>query len=238
VGINGADLYLMGGQFGNSPSYQGKIADAVIVLQSSPGAPSDPFKDVVAVKNTADLIRYFRKITVDYATLSTLGNVQSSVALEVLGQETLSGAATDRMRVAVSGTNVSTPLVYDMWVDSQGIIRKLLQGTFEYPYPMSNTIGAGMVSGVLLALAAADSPTVKAALNNQLANNAAVKQGTRNTSVSGIPVQQFTLTVSTTLSVSFELDLSDFGNFSMATRMRTVLQSTTTTFQMRDIQLR
>jgi hypothetical protein len=125
-----------------------------------------------------------------------------------------------------------------MWVDSQGIIRKLLQGTFEYPYPMSNTIGAGMVSGVLLALAAADSPTVKAALNNQLANNAAVKQGTRNTSVSGIPVQQFTLTVSTTPSVSFELDLSDFGNFSIATRMRTVLQSTTTTFQMRDIQLR
>jgi hypothetical protein len=94
------------------------------------------------------------------------------------------------------------------------------------------------VSGVLLALAAADSPTVKAALNNQLANNAAVKQGTRNTSVSGIPVQQFTLTVSTTPSVSFELDLSDFGNFSIATRMRTVLQSTTTTFQMRDIQLR
>jgi hypothetical protein len=64
------------------------------------------------------------------------------------------------------------------------------------------------------------------------------EQGTRNTSVSGIPVQQFTLTVSTTPSVSFELDLSDFGNFSMATRMRTVLQSTTTTFQMRDIQLR
>lgn len=238
VGINGADLYLMGGQFGNSPRYQGKIADAVIVLQSSPGAPSDPFKDVVAVKNTADLIRYFRRITVDYATLSTLGNVQSSVALEVLGQETLSGTATDRMRVTVSGTNVSTPLVYDMWVDSQGIIRKLLQGTFEYPYPMSNTIGAGLVSGVLLALAAADSPTVKAALNNQLANNAALKQATRNTTVSGIPVQQYTLTVSTTPSVSVELDLSDFGNFSMATRMRSVLLSTTTTFEMRDIQLR
>lgn len=238
VGINGADLYLMGGQFGNAPSYQGKIADAVIVLQGSPGAPSEPFKDLVAVKNTADLIRYFRKITVDYATLSSVANVQSSVALEVLGQETVGSEATDKMRVTITGTNVSTPVVYDMWVDSQGIIRKLLQSGFEFAYPMSNTIGTGLISGVLLALVAADSPTVKAGLNNQLANNAAVTQGTRNTTVSGIPVQQYTLTISSSPSASVELDLSDFGNFSMATRMRSVLLSTTTTFEMRDIQLR
>lgn len=64
----------MGGQFGNASSYQGKIADTVIALKSSSGAPSESFKDVVAVKNTADLIRYFRKITMDFGTLSTQGN--------------------------------------------------------------------------------------------------------------------------------------------------------------------
>jgi len=238
VGISGADLYLMGGQFGSAPSHQGKIADAIIVLQGSSGAPAQPFKDVVAVKNTADLIRYFRRITVDYGTTSTLGNSQSSVALEVLGAETVSGTATDKLRVTVSGGTLSAPLAYDMWVDGTGVVRKLLQGSFEYPYPMSNTIGAGLVSGMLLALAAADTPTVKAGLNNQLANNAAVTQGTRNTSISGIAVQQYTLTIGTSASASVELELSDFGNFSMATRIRSVLLSTTTTFQMRDIQLR
>jgi hypothetical protein len=46
------------------------------------------------------------------------------------------------------------------------------------------------------------------------------------------------MTISSSAQASVELDLSDFGNFSMATRMRSVLLSTTTTFQMRDIQLR
>jgi len=238
VGISGADLYLMGGQFGNAPSHQGKIADAVMALQGSTGAPSEPFKDVVAVKNLADLIRYFRKITVDYGTLSSVANAQSAVALEVLGQETLSGIVTDQLRVTVTGGALTAPAIYDMWVDSQGVVRKLLQSGFEFAFPMSNTIGVGLVSGVLLALAAADSPTVKAGLNNQLANNAAVTQGTRNTTVGGIPVQQFTMTIAASPSASVELELSDFGNFSMATRMRSVLLSTTTTFQMRDIQLR
>jgi len=238
VGINGADLYLMGGQFGNSPSYQGKIADAVIVLQGTSGAPAEPFKDVVSVKNTADLIRYFRKITMDYGTQSSVAAVQSSLAIEVLEQEVLSGETTDKVRVTLTGGSLTAPAVYDMWVDSQGIIRKLLQSGFEFPYPMSNTIGGGLVSGVLLALAAADSPTVKAGLNNQLANNAAVKEGTRNTTISGIPVHQYTLTISSSPSASVELDLSDFGNFSMATRIRSVLLSTSTLFQMRDIQLR
>jgi nucleoid DNA-binding protein len=103
---------------------------------------------------------------------------------------------------------------------------------------MANTIGAGLVSGMLLALAAAETPPVKAGLNNQLANNAAVTQGTRNATVSGIAVQQYTLTIGSSASASVELDLSDFGNFSLATRIRSVLLSTTTTFQMRDIQLR
>ena len=233
VGISGADLCLIGGQ-----SHQGKIADAIIVLQGSSGAPAQPFKDVVAVKNTADLIRYFRRITGDCGLTSTRGNSQSSVALEVLGAETVNGTATDKLRVTVSGGTPCAPLAYDVWVDAAGVVRKLLQGSVEYPYPMSNTIGAGLVSGMLRALAAADTPTVKAGLNNQLAINAAVTQGTRNTSISGIAVQQYTLTIGASPSASVELDLSDFVNFSMATRIRSVLLSTTTTFQMRDIQVR
>jgi hypothetical protein len=38
--------------------------------------------------------------------------------------------------------------------------------------------------------------------------------------------------------VSVELDLSDFGKLSMTTRIRSVLLTTSTTFQMRDIQWR
>lgn len=112
------------------------------------------------------------------------------------------------------------------------------RGPFEYVFPLSNTIDAGLVSGMILALAAADTPTVKAGLKNELANNAAVTQKTRNTTISGIPVQKFTMTISSSPGASVELDLSDFGMFSMATRVRTERQSSTASFEIRDVQLR
>jgi hypothetical protein len=42
VGINGADLYLMGGQFGNWPSHQGKIADAITGCRAVRARPRNP----------------------------------------------------------------------------------------------------------------------------------------------------------------------------------------------------
>ena len=244
VGISGSDLYLMGGPFGSAPVKQGSIADAILFLQGSTSGTGTTgstgtasFQNVVTASTLKDLLSYFRTITVAYGSVSQFGNLQSAVSLEAQGQETVSGKAAEKLIVTVSGNNIAAPVTYQMWVDSEGVVVKLLQNGFEFAFPMSNTIGTSLVSGMLLALKSAEAPAVQSALANELKNNSAVSQKTENRSISGIPVKTLSLQIGSAPS-QITLEVSDFGPFSMATKMSSVLSGITTTFEIKDIVLR
>ncbi len=94
---------------------------------------------------------------------------------------------------------------------------------------------------MLLSLAAADTPTVKAVVNNQLANNAAVTQSTRDNSIGGVPVKTLTITISDTATASISLDLSDLGPLSLASKftlsLKSLVSTSVTTFEITQVQL-
>lgn len=237
VGINGSDLYLLGGPFGNTVVNQGKIADAVVALQGETPSNSGLFQNTVTASTLRDLLRYFRGITVAYSSISSFGNLQSAVALEAVGQEVVGDKTTDKLIVTLSGSNLASPLAYQMWVDSEGIIVKLLQNGFEFAYPTSNAVGAGLVSGMLLALKGAEAPAVQQALANELANNPAVSQKVVDAVISGNAVKTLALQIGSA-GANILLELSDFGAFSIATKMESTLSATKTSFELKDLVLR
>ncbi|MDP1932248.1 MAG: hypothetical protein Q8L60_12405 [Gammaproteobacteria bacterium] len=236
VGINGSDLYLMGGPFGGDVTYQGSVADALIVLGGSSGSPTEPFKNIASTSNLADLIRYFRKIKLEYAT-GGFATTKVAVALEVLGQEAISGETTDKLMVTVTGGSLTSPSIAEMWVNSKGEVVKFSQSGMVWTMPHSNTFGIGLVSGMLLALAAVEQPIVKAAIANELKDNQAVAQKLENRVINGIPVKTLTIQISAGSS-SITTELSEFGTFSMATKMVSNLGFSTTSFEMMDLELR
>ncbi|MES3008618.1 MAG: hypothetical protein V4751_12700 [Pseudomonadota bacterium] len=243
VGINGNDLYLLGGSFGNTVSYQGSVTGAITAVQGMLGTSAQPFQDYITASKLLDLIGYFRKLTLSYGSGIAIGNsapltTDASVTLEVVGADTVSGAATQRLKVTIKGTNVSTPIIYDMWVNAQGTVVRLAMNGFEYSAAQATLIGPGLVSGMLLALQAAETPTVKAAISGALANNGAVSQNTQNRTIGGLPVQTLTITISDTASASMSLELSDLGPFSMATKMNSRLSSMTSYFEITEAVLR
>lgn len=242
VGVRGDELYLLGGPFGDTVTYQGKISDAIAVVQGASGGAAGPFQDYVTARTLLELLGYFRKLTMEYGSSLTVGTTQlaktdAAIALEVLGQEVVSGASATKLKLTLTGTNLSTPVLYEMWVDTQGVVVKLAMNGFAYDANLSKTIGPGLVSGMLLALVAADAPAVKAVVNNELANNSAVSQKTTNKTIGGAAVQAITISVSTGAN-AIEVELSDFGPFTIASSYTAVTQSSSTYFRMVDVQLR
>lgn len=238
VGINGPDLYLLGGPFGGAVQYKGTVADALIVLQGS-GGSTQLFNNVTTANSLLELLSYFRSLTLSYGTVTSTINLQAQISLEAKGQELFGGVNTDIVMMTLSGTNLSTPNTYKMWVNAQGTIVKLRQNdSFDFVMPTSNAVGAGLVSGMLIAIKAADAPAVREALNNTLQNNAAVSQKTQTRVISGVNLQTLVLEIGDSGSASVLLEVSDFGAFSMATKMQSKLTTTTTSFEITSAVLR
>lgn len=241
VGINGPDLYLLGGPFGNTVQYQGRVADALVVLQGSggsTGAGTQLFKNVTSANTLLDLLSYFRSLTLSYGTVNSFANTQAAVALEAQGQELVDGVTTDVVMLTLTGNNLSAPVIYKMYVNAQGTIVKLRQNNFDFVMPASNAVGAGLVSGMLIALKAADAPAVRAALDKTLKDSAVVTKNTQARVIAGLNVQTLSLQISDGASATILLEVSDFGPFSMATKMSSTLGGTTTSFEITSAVLR
>ncbi len=249
IGIKGEDLYLLGGSYGDSVSYQGTIADAIVFVQSEAGSGSSvAFQDFVTAKTTKELLSYFRKITMEYGSSLTLGSnpfakTDAVITMEAIGQETVEGATTDRLKITLSGSNASQPSIYDLWVDAQGVVVKLvLNGDFEYSSAQAKAIGPGLMSAMLLSLAAVDQPTVKGVIANATADSSVVTANTTNTTIGGIAVKSMEIIVSSSVDNAIALTLSDFGAFTMATKYNASLdggfQKTTSYFRIVDVVLK
>ena len=170
--------------------------------------------------------------------MTSFASLQAAVALEAQGQEQVDGATTDVVALTLTGNNLSAPVSYKMWVNAQGTIVKLRQNGYDFVMPTSNAVGAGLVSGMLIALKAADAPSVRAALNDTLQDSAAVSQKTQTRTISGLNVQTLSLQIGDGASTTVLLEVSDFGSFSMATKMSSTLGGSTTSFEITSAALR
>ncbi|MCP5357591.1 MAG: hypothetical protein H7A06_05575 [Pseudomonadales bacterium] len=81
-------------------------------------------------------------------------------------------------------------------------------------------IGPGLVSSMLLALKAADTPLVRAVVADELKDNAAVSQKSRIRTLGGLTVQTLDITVSDNASTKITVELSDLGPFTMVSQVR------------------
>ena len=249
LGIKGQDLYLLGGPFGANPTYQGTIADAIVLVQRETGtASSTAFQDFITAKTSKELLSYFNKITMEYGSSLTLGGkpfatTDAVITMEALGKDTFQGATTDRVKITLKGSTASVPVVYDLWIDAQGVVvRLILNGDFEYNSASAKAIGPGLMSAMQLSLAAIDTPTVRGVIDNATANSSVVTSNTTNTTIGGNPVQSMALVVSSSVDNAVELTLSDFGPFTMATKYSASLdggfQKSTSYFRIVDVVLK
>tara|TARA_R110001592_G_scaffold82637_2_gene244708 strand:+ start:10993 stop:11982 length:990 start_codon:yes stop_codon:yes gene_type:complete len=249
LGIKDQDLYLLGGPFGDNPAYQGTIADAIVFVQSEAGtASSAAFQDFITAKTSKELLSYFKKITMEYGSSLTLGSnpfakTDAVITMEALGQDTFQGATTDRVKITLTGSPGSAPSVYDLWIDTQGVVvRLILNGDFEYNSASAKAIGPGLMSAMQLSLAAIETSTVRSVIANATANSSVVTSNTTNTTIGGNPVQSMALVVSSSVDNAVELTLSDFGPFTMATKYSASLnggfQKSTSYFRIVDVVLK
>lgn len=249
LGIKGQDLYLLGGPFGDNVTYQGTIADAIVLVQRETGtASSTAFQDFITARTTKELFNYFSKITMEYGSSLTLGanpfaKTDAVITMEALGQDTFEGATTDRIKITLSGDNVSELVIYDLWIDAQGVVVRLIRdGDSEFNSATAKAVGAGLMSAMQLSLAAVDTPTVRGVIANATANSSVVTANTTNTTIGGNPVQSMALVVSSSVNNAIELTLSDFGPFTMATKYNASLdggfQKSTSYFRIVDVVLK
>ena len=237
VGINGDDLYLLGGQFGDVATYAGKVADAIVVLGGGPGVSSPLFNDLVTASTLSSLIGYFKTITVSYDTITSAFSLLSSVALEVQGQESVNGKSAQKLLVTISGNNLPQPTVAQMWVDDNGIIIKLILNGGEFPESSSNLIGTGLVSSMLLALKSAESPIIQTAITQELANPSVDTKVFDNV-ISGLSVKTLAIEVGDAQTARVLFEISDFGGFSITTKLESTIAGATSRFELKDLVLR
>ncbi len=239
VGINGDELYLLGGQFGEVASYAGKVADAIVVLGGSgfAGASTPLFTDITTASTLSALLSYFRSVTVSFDTISSAFSLLSSVALEVQGQESVAGKPAQKVLVTIAGNNLPQPTIAQLWVDDSGVIVKLILSGTEFPASSSNTIGVGLISGALLALKAAESPNIQAAIAEELASPTVDTKIFDNV-ISGLAVKTLAIEVGDSQTARILFEISDFGAFSMSTKLESTIAGTTSKFELKDIVLR
>lgn len=241
AGIKDGEVYLMGGPYGGSPVAQGNISNIISALQAyianpnptptTPVAVAD-FSAFTAPRTLADLITYFSSITMEYGSTAVLAQIK----LDVLGQETISGASTTQLKVSISSGS-SAAAVYDMWVDSTGKTVRVRAGTFEYSAAQSEFIGAGLVSSFLIALAAGDSAQVKAALANEIQNPALSTKVTKRI-IGSITADTVQITVAAN-GAEITSYISDFGSFTMITEYSAKIGTfLTNSFEVIDMKLR
>jgi hypothetical protein len=130
-----------------------------------------------------------------------------------------------------------------LWIDAQGVVVKLvLNGNFEYNSAQAKAIGPGLMSAMLLSLAAVDQPTVRGVIANATADSSVVTANTTNATIGGVAVKSMELVVSSSVENAVELTLSDFGAFTMATKYSASLdggfQKSTSYFRIVDVVLK
>ncbi len=236
VGINGDDLYLLGGQFGSVATYAGKVSDAIIALGGG-GVGGSFFNDLVTASTLNDLLNYFQTITVSYDTITSAFSLLASVAIEAQGEEVIGGQSARKLVVTLSGSNLPQPSTALLWVDASGTIIRVEQNGGVFVAPTANLIGTGLISGALLALKAAEAPAVQAAIEQELASPT-IGTKTFDNVISGIGVKTLAIEVKANEASRILFEISDFGAFSIATKLESTLLTTTTKFELKDIVLR
>ncbi len=214
----------MGGPYGSAPSAKGTVAALTSALQNavaaassggsggSTGAAAD-FGNVTSVKTTYDLPRLFEELTLEWVSTG----ITSQLKMERQGVEAVGAVSTEKLKITLSATTLATPTIAEMWVDSTGTVRRYIANGFEYAPAQADLIGRGLVSSMLLALAAADAPTIQTAIASEL-KNPAVSTKVSKKAIGGGSYDTLAVTIGTSASLNYQVDLTDFGSFSMATR--------------------
>lgn len=235
AGIKDGQVYLMGGPYGSAPSMMGTVSALSTALQnavkaaatggSSTGATTGgttaDFGNIASVKTTYDLPKYFEELTLEWVG----AGITSQLKMERQGVELVGSVSTEKLKVTLTATTLVTPSVSEMWVDSAGTVRRYIGNGFEYPAAQADLIGRGLVSSMLLALAAPDSPTIQSAIVNELKNPAVSTKVTKKPIGAG-SYDTLTIAIGSSASLNFLVELSDFGSFSMATRFQTNIGTT------------
>lgn len=241
LGVNGGNLFVLGGQFGNQPTNLGKVTDIVSTLSSDTPASTGGvfFNDLTSATTVKDLLRIFKTITVSYSTLSSFGNTEAAVSMEVQGVEAVNGVPTEKVVLTITGNTLSEPQVYQMWVDGEGVILRLssINFNFEYAPATANLIGTGLLSSMLLSLAAGDSSVVQNAISLELASST-VSSKAVDATISGLAVKTLALETAAGSSTKILFEISDFGSFSIMSKFESTIAGTSTLWELKDIVLR
>jgi hypothetical protein len=227
AGVKDGDLYLLGGAYGSNLTPRGTVPNVIASLQKTlltvgVNSPAD-FSNIYPFKTIADIALVFSELTVSTYTKSNLVNITltSSIQLSVLGTEVVEGTTATKLQVTVDGSNLTRPNVAQMWADANGNIVKLVLNGFEYAANLRQSIGVGLVSSILLGLAGPETPSVKAAIANEL-KNPAFSQKLQKRTLDGKDLSSLVFTISDASGTTNVItEITDFGKFTMATRFET-----------------
>ena len=244
AGVKDGSVYLLGGTYGNSLKPAGTVAAITASLQKavagtagSNGVSAD-FGNITTLKTNYDLPRLFEELTMEWTTISGAVSIVSQLAMVRKGIENVGTVSTEHIQVTLTASNVTTPIVSDLYVDSGNTIRRYISNGFEYAPAQADLIGKGLLSSFLLAMAATESTTVKTALTTA-ASNPAVAQSTSKKTINGQQYDTLKVSIGAGGAVSYSVDLTDFGSFSMATAYEAKTGSIgSTSFRLISMQLR
>ena len=247
AGIKDGQAYLMGGPCGNAPSAKGTVAALTTALQNAANALAQgggsstggagtiaDFGNITSVKTTYDLPRLFQELTMEWVS----AGITSQLKMERQGVEAVGAVSTEKLKITLTATTLATPTIAEMWVDSTGTVRRYIANGFEYAPAQADLIGRGLVSSMLLALAAADATTIQVAIANEL-KNPALSTKVSKKAIGGGSYDTLAVTIGTSASLNYQVELTDFGSFSMATRFQANIGAlTSTSFQVLSMRLR
>lgn len=241
LGVSGGNLFVLGGQFGNQAANLGKVTDIVATLSSDTGTGTSGvlFNDITSASTVKDLLRIFKTITVSYSTLSSFGNSEAAVSMEVQGSEAVDGVSAEKVILTITGNTLAEPQVYQMWVDGEGVILRLasVNNNFEYAPATANLIGTGLLSSMLLSLAGGDSAVVQSAISAELASSS-VSSKAIDATISGLAVKTLVLETGVGSSAKIVFEISDFGTFSIMSKFESIVAGTSTLWELKNIVLR
>lgn len=220
AGVKDGNVYLIGGPYGPALTPRFTLGNAIASLQALKASQQNSnqgsvnFGTVASVKTTADLPRLFQELTLEWYTAS----LTTQLKMERIGVEQVGGTSTERVRMTVSGFNAATPIVSELWIDSTGVARRFVSAGFEYPAAQADLLSKNITAAMMIALAGAETPSVKTGIEAALKSPAATKD-VKKTTLGGGSYDMLTITIGNTQSLHYVSDITDLGSFSMVTRI-------------------
>ena len=101
----------------------------------------------------------------------------------------------------------------------------------------SNLIGTGLVSSMLLALKSAESPIIQTAITQELANPSVDTKVFDNV-ISGLSVKTLAIEVGDAQTARVLFEISDFGGFSITTKLESTIAGATSRFELKDLEMK